>query len=300
MTSVPEDIREIDLMAYADGLLEGDAARKAAVEAYMAANPAEAARVQAIIQDNQAIRELYAGELARPLPKRLACAVREPAGSRRHAPAAVAAALMLAFLAVGSGWLAGQRSDGAATVSQELLRDMARHHVENSTQTAMGATASRAANGALLSSPSDNVMVEIPLPDLSAHGFELADQQRITVKGQEMVRLVYRSPDATINLFMRLRQDANRARLRHMRAGDLAVHYWSSGPLAYALTVTSTDGEAAGIAETVRRAVGHGRFIDPPPATVAGKEESIAGDGLPGVRQPINPTPSPAPRSQFN
>lgn len=300
MTSTPEDIREIDLMAYADGLLKADAARKAAVEAYMAANPAEAARVQAIIQDNQAIRELYAGELARPLPKRLVHAVREPAHSRRHAPAAIAAGLALAFLAAGSGWLAGQRSDGAATVSQELLREMARHHVENNTQSTMGATVSRTANGALLPSPSDNVMVEIPLPDLSAHGFELADQQRIAVEGQEMVRLVYRSPDATMNLFMRLRQDANRARLRHMRAGDLAVHHWSSGPLAYALTTPTADGEAARMAETVRRAVGHGRFIDLPPATVAGREQPIAGDGLLGVRQPTNPRPSPAPRSQFN
>lgn len=300
MTNTSEDIRDIDLMAYADGLLEGDAARKSAVEAYMAANPAEAARVQAIIQDNQAIRELYAGDLARPLPKRLACAVREPARSKRHAPAAIAAGLALAFLAAGSGWLAGQRSDGAATVSQGLLRAMARHHVENSTQTAMGATVSRTANGALLSSPSDNVTVEIPLPDLSVHGFELADQQRIAVEGQEIVRLIYRSPDATMNLFVRVRQDANRARLRHMRAGDLAVHHWSSGPLAYALTIPTTDGEAARVAETVRRAVGHGRFIDPPPATVAGGEESIAGDGLLGIRQPTSPTPSPAPRSQYN
>lgn len=300
MTNASEDIREIDLMAYADGLLEGDAARKAAVEAYMAANPAEAARVQAIIQDNQAIRELYAAELSRPLPKRLVRAVRGPARSRPHAPAAVAAGLTLALLAAGSGWLAGQHSNSAARASQGLLREMARHHVENSTQTSMGATISRTSNGALLSLPSDNVMVEIPLPDLSAQGFELADQQRIAVEGQEMVRLVYRSPDSTMNLFMRVRQDENRTRLRHMQAGNLAVHHWSSGPLAYALTVPAADSEAASITETVRRAVGRGRFVAPPPATLAGGEESIAGDGLLGVGQPTGPTPSPAPRSQFN
>lgn len=300
MTSNPEDIREIDLMAYADGLLESDAARRAAVEAYLKANPAEAARVQAIIQDNEDIRELYAGELSRPLPQRLLRAVREPVRPRRYAPMAVAAGLAVAFVAASGGWLAGQRSDGVAAVSRELLREMARHHEENGTRTAMATPVSRAANGTLMSSPLESVTVEVPLPDMSAHGFELAGQRRIEVEGQEMVRLVYRSPDATMNLFMRLRGDADRARLRHVQAGDLAVHHWSSGPLAYALTVPAAGGEAAQLAEMVRNAVGQGRFIDLSPGTVAGGEESIAGDGTLGVGQPAPPTAPPALRSHFN
>ncbi|MFC6488513.1 anti-sigma factor family protein, partial [Nitratireductor sp. GCM10026969] len=107
MTDTPK-IREIDLMAYADGLLEGDAARKAAVEAHLAANQADAARVHAIMCDNAAIRALYAAELERPTPAHLLRAVREPRRRKRYFSAeAIAAGLALAFLAAGGGWLVG-------------------------------------------------------------------------------------------------------------------------------------------------------------------------------------------------
>ncbi|MFC6490910.1 anti-sigma factor family protein [Nitratireductor sp. GCM10026969] len=297
MKGIPQDIREIDLMAYADGLLESDTARKNAVEAYLESHPSEAARVATIIEDNRAIRELYAAEIGRPVPQWLLRTVREPAPRRRRSSVAIAASVFLTALAAGGGWFVGQHRE-VTSVSAELLQAVAGEHTKPRAQTAVSMAAADG-SGALLSELSRNVLIEVPAPDLSVHGFGLAERSLVTVAGEKMVRLVYRSSSGVVNLFMRLRQHTKTTATRRFRADDVYVHYWSEGPLAYALT---TDAQASGtqLAQAVRNTIKPGRFIEQPPASVPGQGESMAADGALGVQQPAEPaSPSPQP-SQFN
>ncbi|MCX2723274.1 anti-sigma factor family protein [Roseibium salinum] len=294
MTSTRQDIREIDLMAYADGLLEGDSARKAAVEAYLEENPIDAARVAAIIEDNRLIRELYAEELHRPVPQWLSRVLREPAPRRRRMPTATAASLALAVLAAGGGWFIGH--SGGTAVPSELLRDIAGHHLDAQVQTAVATPSS----GLLLPNLSQRVLIEVPVPDLSAHGFELTGRSVVDVGGKTMVRVVYNSSDEAINLFMRLRRNAKTTDMRDIETDDVSVHYWSEGALAYALTINAGKDRAASLAQAVRDAAQPGHFVEPPPANVAGQVEPAAGNSSQAVDGQTEPAPGlPQPR-QFN
>lgn len=299
MTSPLDDIREIDLMAYADGLLDDDTVRKAAVEAYLEANPDDAARVREIMRDNEAIREAFAAELHRPVPARLLRTIREPV-RRRNLTTSIAASLMLITLAAASGWYAGQRGDDTVTVSPELLREIATHYSENAgTQMALGAGTAQAVGGTLMSSPSRNVLIEIPLPDLSVQGYELAQRKRVKIGGHDMVRLVYRADVSTVNVFVHLNQSAESASMISAQAEGLSVHHWSAGPIGYALAIDDQDEGAAQLPAIVRDAVERGRFVDQPPAGVRGGSDSMASeDPAVDVQQPANSVP--AVQHQFN
>jgi anti-sigma factor RsiW len=104
----PVAISEIDLLAYADGLLD-DPRRLEAVLAFLDANPAEAERIDAYIEQNREMRRLYDPVFHEPLPEHL-LAILERGGD--HHPArhwlrtAAGAAALLA--AAAAGWLLGQ------------------------------------------------------------------------------------------------------------------------------------------------------------------------------------------------
>ncbi|WP_274426322.1 anti-sigma factor family protein [Chelativorans sp. YIM 93263] len=300
MTSALDDICEIDLMAYADGLLDDDTARKAAVEAYLEANPVDAARVQDIMRDNEAIRDAYAGELHRPVPARLLRAVREPERRQRNLPTSIAASLAAATLAAGIGWYAGQHGDEAVTVSRELLQEIAGHYSDNAgTQMAMGAGTAQAIGGTLISSPSRSVLLEVPLPDLSVNGYELTQRKRVEIGGHDMMHLVYRADDSTVNLFMHLNQRAESASMIHAEEDGLTVHHWSDGPMGYALAVEDRDKGAQQLPEVVRDAVEQAHFLDEAPAGFGGESDSIASEDPAGGTQQPSSTIPPV-QHQFN
>src|SRR3546814_15160631 len=103
-----QPIGEIDLLAYADGLLDDDPGRKAEVENYLQARPVEASRLRDYTQQNEEIRKLYGLAMAEPVPDRLhAVLFRRPGRILHHAArAALAASLLMA--AGFAGWAVGK------------------------------------------------------------------------------------------------------------------------------------------------------------------------------------------------
>ena len=69
MTIPKPAITEDELHAYIDGTLEG--ARRLAVSLYLAAHPAEAARVEAFRAQKEAVHALFGSIVDEPLPRRL-------------------------------------------------------------------------------------------------------------------------------------------------------------------------------------------------------------------------------------
>ncbi|GAB3545862.1 anti-sigma factor [Noviherbaspirillum agri] len=95
MSSSP--ITEIDLHAHVDGQL--DPARRAEVEAYLAAHPEAAAQVQAWRTQNQLLHAAYDKVMNEPVPLRLSTAVRP-----RRWPRSMAAAVAWLSCGLAAGW----------------------------------------------------------------------------------------------------------------------------------------------------------------------------------------------------
>src|SRR6185503_17562667 len=93
-------------------------ARAAEVEAWLAERPEEAARIQALRQDRDALRAAYGPIAAEPLPARLTAAfVRaSPPAWRR-----IAAAVVLFALGGAAGWALGYYGQGGTPESRDVV-----------------------------------------------------------------------------------------------------------------------------------------------------------------------------------
>lgn len=99
----PSPITEDDLHAWVDGQL--DPARADALQAYLAAHPDQARRVQAWQAQRQALRARFAGVLEEPIPERLREAARPPrAPGASHGLWRLAACLLIALGGGVLGW----------------------------------------------------------------------------------------------------------------------------------------------------------------------------------------------------
>lgn len=124
MSREERKITEHDLHAYADGVLDGPA--RAAVEAYLADNPAAAEEVEGWKRQNETLRTLYGHVVAEKVPPQLS-AYRIERESRiktgRWQRMAVAAVLLVA-IGTAAGWY-GRGFFAPATPVQIALADEA-------------------------------------------------------------------------------------------------------------------------------------------------------------------------------
>lgn len=109
-------VTEGELHAYVDGELPAD--RRAAVEAWLASHPEDAARVGAWRLQSEAIRARYGDVAAQPIPKKLNLD-RMTSASRSWKIAAAAAVVAAFFLGGLAGWMA---RDNAKTGPDEFER----------------------------------------------------------------------------------------------------------------------------------------------------------------------------------
>jgi len=264
MTRRPEPIQEIDLLAYADGLLEADVARKAEVERYLSEHADAEEFVTEISAQNDDIRAHYGSLLSEPVPEHLTAVLRsEPAQPVRRVLSQVAALAALLLAATSGGWLLGQKGQDAQWhLSDFVERAATFHHAA-----AIGGAASPAAGGDRMLQPlgwlNQRIALELAAPDLTTDGFNLVAKELLGPEGDPMVRLVYQSADSTtINLFLRPRWEGAGSGVGKADAEDVAVRYWLDGPLAFAMTIDAATPEADHLARAVREAVGRARLND--------------------------------------
>jgi anti-sigma factor RsiW len=241
-------ISEDDLHAYADGLLE--AARRAEVEAWLAAHPEDAARVQTWITQNRALHEAFDSVLNEPLPLEL---VR--AASRRPAPPAqwwrAAAAV---FIVTGVGFLGygiGLRTAGtqaqltalpqAAAIAHVVYSPEQRHPVEVEAQHA----------DHLVAWLSKRLGHELHAPDFRNQGFELLGGRLLPGDTGPVAQFMYQDGlSRRITLYVR-RDDARQAEtsFRHAREDGIEVFYWVDRGLGYALSGNVDQAEMGRLAD---------------------------------------------------
>lgn len=299
-----DTVTEFDLLAYADGRLEGDLAQRALVERHLSRHPEQAERVASFRAQNEALVRVGAARLEAPVPQRLLDALQRD----RQVPAWKAArAAALAALVAGStaaGWFAGtggEAGDGAAEAfAAGALLDY-RQSPATSAAPADAAPAGAAAEsgperpaheagsrvmdaGVLPAHDLDpqalsqqgvapiawlrrRIAVEIDSPDLGAEGFSLVETRRVEFAGETAMRLDYRRGDGQrAVLYLRPRWKRAPETFGSTERGGVTVLHWLDGPLAIALVTDGADREQVqALARQVRRAVGRPELVEPAP-----------------------------------
>jgi anti-sigma factor RsiW len=254
MSGGDQSIREIDLLAYADGRLDTDPQRKAEVEAYLREHPADAARARVQIEQNAQIRARFEQVLAEPVPPRLKAVVAPQVaaqGVRRVARLDVAACLMLVVGALG--WWLGATMYRPSTQVQDFLHQAAYTY---RLEAAGGATVPASIDARQLDWFSKQIASELQPPDLSEYGYRLMDQHLMVRNGgRHAVRLMYATPQGRrVDLVREMRwQEDETPELRVTKDGDVTIAYWLDGPLIYGLVGQLGQDRLLELAEAVRR-----------------------------------------------
>ena len=289
MSKQPHPISELDLLAYADGLLEADVVRKAAVRRHLETHPDAAAYVADVEAQNEEIRRLYGPRLVEPVPERL-LDVLESRSSRDGGRGLTAAVAALLLLAATGGWLLGQHENGGSNLTA-FADQAAAHHRSAADALSQASSAGDAAPS--LSWLDERIAIKVAMPDLRAEGFRLVAKKPVGLNGDPAIHLTYHRPDGTeFNLFLRPRWEDRTNEVAQAEKNGVTVAYWLDGPLAFALTTNVRGAEADRLVAAVHEAIASGRLNDLPLSVALSQEN---GTPNPAVLNDVNLRPQTMP-----
>ncbi len=253
-------VTEAELQAWSDGRLAPP--RRAAVDAYLAQHPADAARLQAYRELNMALRSRYNPVLDEAVPAALAArptaahAPRARAANDSLLPLAKAAAWLLLVLGSGAtGWLlrdAWTLRDSTAAIADASGLSSA------SAQRAAASLAQRAAVAHAVYTPevrhpvevgadqqahlvawlSKRLGAQLRTPQLGPLGYELEGGRLLPGQSGPVAQFMYRDgAGARLTLYVSTEQAQNQETgFRYAQEGQLSVFYWIDGKFGYALS----------------------------------------------------------------
>ena len=239
-------VTEHELHAYVDDRL--DPAERRTVEAYLAANTEDAARVQAYREQNAALRAAFDPVLSEPVPDRL----RRIDTSRRSGRIAVAAGWLVVGVAVG--WFAhalvGTRG-GPAPLS--LARQAAIAHAVYSPEVRHPVEVGAAEQEHLVNWLSKRLGVKVRAPLLTAEGFDLVGGRLLPGQGGAVAQFMYQDAKGKrLTLYVSRIEGVQRdTAFRFSQEEKVAVFYWIDGTLGYALSGDLAKPQLLDVATTV-------------------------------------------------
>lgn len=258
MTRLP--VTEGDLHAYVDGLLPEP--RRAEIEAYLAARPEEAERLQAYRSQNESLRKLFNPVLSEPVPARLGAAPRRSGVLQRFATA-----LVIALLGGSAGWMLHERAGpqgelarapassptGSAQRAAGLARQAAIAHVVYSPDVRRPVEIGADQEEQLVTWLSKRIGSQIRPPKLGKLGYELIGGRLLPGETGPVAQFMYHdAAGQRLTLYVSTEQAQNRdTGFRFAQEGPVNVFYWIDGKFGYALSAGADRGELARIAATV-------------------------------------------------
>lgn len=246
---------DFELLAWADGRLDDDPARLAAVQARLARDPEAAARARAWRAQTAALRRVFGALPATPTPERhRAVLVARRARAPRLATALAASALLAAGAA--GGWLAAHGALTAPGADSPFLDASFAAAVDG---TASGLTGQPIGTESLFMNAAQEAagpQLSLPMPDLSALGLRLTDAAMAGGPESPVVRLTYADTTGeTVTVFLRPRPHRARRSIGLAERDGLTLAHWEDGPFASALTATRPAEETRNLARAVRAAM---------------------------------------------
>ncbi|WP_404384304.1 anti-sigma factor family protein [Caenispirillum salinarum] len=264
-----EPITDLDILAYADGRLDRDPARRRLVEREMANDPELVARVAAFRSQDEAIRAAF------PLPSDDMPVDTSSARRSRTAPRAWrhAATIALMLASGGVGWL-------AATDSESVHPHLSAFTDGTFLSELQPVTAS-AIEGA----------DEAPL--LADAGYALIDTKPISRNGARLEQFTFQNDvGRVVRVFRQRRGPETMPPIPVVERDGSSMAVWEDGPYAYGLLTSEDPAEARNLAEIARRNIrklGMGRFT----VTDNGSGPSAARPQV-TTSDPASPPPQPA------
>jgi anti-sigma factor RsiW len=242
MTSCSLDITELDLLAYADGRLDGMPDRKAEVEAYLRERPALDSILRADQRVVAKIRDAFAPIAHESPPRRLSAAL-SPARSPKQGlyvrPAWLAAAAPVLVLALVLGWRLGE----AVRPPQSLAaRDMGELFpiVQNGAETAL-------AGDVAAFSGDDSA------PDLSNWSLSQTSAFTAIADGREVLRATYSDESGGAVTIMRsVAQTPHIVSIATSDVDGQHAIFWTEEGVSYSVSGNLPETELSSIAAYVR------------------------------------------------
>jgi anti-sigma factor RsiW len=229
-----EDVREDELHAYADGVLPD--ARRLEVEAWLAAHPVDAARIEAWAAQNRMLHGAFDPVLNEPLPLNLVRTARRPTlGMPLRAVAASLALVAAGFV----GYAAGLATPDATPAPQaRLARDAAIAHAVFSPEVRHPVEVEAAHAEHLVAWLSKRVGTPLDAPDFSGAGFHLLGGRLLAGDTGPVAQFMYQdSLERRVTLYVRRATvDNGHTAFRHAVENGVDVFYWIDGDFGYALS----------------------------------------------------------------
>jgi len=242
-------VTETELHAYIDGQL--DDARRAAVETYLATNPAEAERVRAYARQNEQLHALFDSTLDEHVPEALRM---KPA---RRAPSPMRYAALLAAAVVGGalGW--ALRGEEPLMITASLPQQAALAHVVYAPEVLHPVEVGAHEEAHLVSWLSKRLGAPVNAPHLSDAGYELVGGRLLPGEAGPAAQFMYQDVRGNrLTLYVRTTADSNHeTAFRYAKEDKVGVFYWVDGPFGYALSGELERPQLLRVAESVYRAL---------------------------------------------
>ncbi len=256
-----DHVSEDDLHAFVDGALSD--ARRLEVEAWLAAHPADAERVQAWASQNQSLHAAFDTVLNEPLPIHLVRAARrrQPARTPFKAIAATLALVTSGLVGYGMGKVS-ERQPSTPLVAEALplVREAAIAHAVFSPEVRHPVEVEAAHADHLMKWLSKRVGTELKAPDFAALGFELLGGRLLTGESGPVAQFMYQDGiGRRVTLYVRRDVAANQeTSFRHVTENGVEVFYWIDQDFGYALSGQIAPGDIRKLAGTAyQQLVGH-------------------------------------------
>lgn len=247
-------ITEADLQAYVDGQLAS--ARRADVEAFLAAEPAQAQRVAAYREQNDALHRLFDPVLDEPVPA--------PLRSRRglrwwrrvvESYPRYAALLLAAAVGGAIGW--SLRTPTAMTLPPvSVAQQAAVAHLVYAPEVRHPVEVSADQEAHLVSWLSKRVGVALRPPRLGDMGYELVGGRLLPGDRGPAAQFMYQDASGQrLTLYVRQVDEAGETAFRYAQEQRVGVFYWVDESLAYALSGEIDKRALLQVAQTVYHAL---------------------------------------------
>lgn len=259
----PNTISEADLHAYVDGALPQ--ARNIEVEAYLASNPQEAARIHAYQAQKQALQALFNPVIDEPLPQQLRALATAPVKHSPWLPAwslqRMAAGVLIAVVSGLGGWVAHDRMQPSERMARAtpLARQAAVAHVVFSPDVRRPVEVGAEQEEQLVAWLSKRLGTPVHPPKLGTLGYELIGGRLLPGNSGPVAQFMYH--DATgqrLTLYVSTEITANQdTAFQFAQEGTVNVFYWVDGKFGYALSAGIGKAELARVATAVYEQLEH-------------------------------------------
>lgn len=234
--TAPRPLDEAALHAYVDGRI--DEAGRREVEAWLAAHPEDAARVQAFRTQNTGLHALYDGVLDEPLSPGLAALAVGRAGARpARAWARIAAVLALFALGGAAGWgLRGLGEGGGPLAAPGFVQRAVGAHVVYVSEVRHPVEVGADQEEHLVGWLSKRLGSPLKAPDLTPLGFALVGGRLLPDDGTAAAQFMYEdAAGRRLTCYVRAAGEREDTAFRFVAEGGVSAFYWVDAPLAYAL-----------------------------------------------------------------